>query len=112
MMDMFPDLDVEAAVEATWCMVAGFIPVPRETLRCPQCGHSVPHLSRMVWHHRAPSERDRCDVSFKCTRCSLFWTHGVPVSTAAVAGAKDYFGRPEAHWREVKDTLEYILGFQ
>lgn len=107
-MDMFPTVDVEARVSDYWDMVAGFIPVPKRAIVCPQCGWPVPHLSRMIWHHRESSALDRCDVSFKCTRCSMYWTHGIPVSTAAVAAAKEHFGVPEAQWREVRDTLQHI----
>lgn len=104
----FPTVDVEAAVDAAWELVGGFIPVPREQIVCPQCRHPVVHLSRMVWHHRRPSALDRCDVSFKCTRCSLFWTHGIPVPTTAVVASIGQFGVPEAHWRDVREALDEL----
>lgn len=111
MIDIFPTVDVPAKVQEHWVLVAGFIPVPRKTLRCPQCRCDVPHLSHMGWHERKPSPTPgRCDVVFKCTRCSFHWVHGVPVPPGAVEAGRDMFGPlGRAEWREVRDILDYIL---
>lgn len=55
-------------------------PLPKNWITCPQCGRTEPHLSRYVYSINRDSPRGhRCDVVFKCTRCSLQWTHGVPL---------------------------------
>ena len=47
---------------------------------CPAC--KSPNYGIRLWkYHRRPlsSHTPRCDVMFKCYRCSMTWCHGVPV---------------------------------
>lgn len=121
--DVFPALDageIRERVERAWHLADGFVPLPRWPVRCPaETGstHPVaeadPHaggyrvqLSRLHYGRRkAPATlQGRVDVVFKCTACSLCWTHGVPVPVEVYERATREHGNTW-RWREILEHL-------
>lgn len=97
------------AAAAQWDM-SGPFPLPRWDMRCPQCGglHSERQIQGRRWvFHNGPGDRRsknkwRCDVEFKCRRCSYLFSFGVVVPPEMLA---HHVERLEYRWREVHAIL-------
>lgn len=104
--ELFQNLDPEQVherVAAAWTFERGWIPVPRFQVHCPQCRSVLIQLSRVGFGQRKGSAtKYRCDVSFKCTSCSMFWTHGIPITKAVYNNAG---GSEVWSWREIRAAL-------
>lgn len=100
-LNLFPSFlptEVAGRVGQSWTIHAGKFPLPTFQPYCPQCESDAVQLSRINFGMRPHSPSPwRADVSFKCTWCSMFWTHGVPISREVYqkAGGKKY------DWRQV-----------
>lgn len=72
-------------VRDTWNIDQWFPTLTDSALRpinCPACGAWDGDFAIRSWkYHRHPlsSHAPRCDIMFKCHRCSMTWCHGVPV---------------------------------
>ena len=114
--DIFPSLSKEQIlkrVEEAWDL-SGDFPMPKDIIRCPVCGSK--EIQAQVWaFHRSSTPNIsripyRCDIGFKCTRCSAIWTHGVAIPEemykkhASLEPGKRASVRYS--WREVKKILE------
>lgn len=101
---MFPDIDnVLDRVRESWDLDRE-LPVPKFDLQCPICNCGQIQLRQYSFHyrHKTGSRNPyRCDVSFKCTQCSLVWTHGVVVPEAMYKRHENEM----IHWREAKEIL-------
>jgi len=92
----------------------GFFPLPKFHVKCPVCGagDSEIIIREMTFTVRSGSPRPfRCNVSFKCTRCSYSWVHGVVIPKEMAskhglphASAKSYT------WREICKKLQAPYG--
>lgn len=104
----YPAEEIEKRVERAWRFIGGWIPCPRFRLVCPVCRSEDVQLSRVGFGLRDNSPtRYRVDVSFKCTVCSAFWTHGVPINKEVYDRAG---GSRVVHWREIKEALDELTG--
>ena len=114
--DVFPPLSKEEIlkrVEETWDL-SGDFPLPKDTIRCPVCGSEEIQVRDWIFHLSADPSVSRvpyrCDVNFKCTRCSAIWTHGIAIPEEMYK--KHASLEPGKHasvrysWREVKKILE------
>lgn len=87
------------------------IPIPKFRLRCPICGADdediILRFANIVQREVPSENRYRSNVSFKCTRCSFTWVHGVVIPEEmarrhGIEGAK----AKSFHWREIREMLE------
>lgn len=74
--------ELEARVAEFWEFSTG-LPMATRSLFCGACGHS--ELLYKRWHFfrrykKGTALPARCDVHFKCTRCSMVQVHGVAMS--------------------------------
>lgn len=77
--------EIHARVAESWDLAAP-LPTPGPWLCCPCC--SATELQARFWRfHLREGGRIpwRCDVSFKCCRCSLVFTFGVALDEATFA---------------------------
>ena len=117
--NLFPALDKDETlkrVREAWDL-SGDFPVPKFTVRCPICGSEEVqarywsfHDANKHYHHAVPY---RCDISFKCTRCSAIWEHGIPIPEAVyrrhIPEPLHYITKTY-RWREVKEKLNQVKG--
>ena len=113
--NIFPPLSKEEIlkrVEDAWDL-SGDFPMPKDAIRCPVCGSKeIQARSWSFFPSPDPNSRIpyRCDISFKCTRCSAVWIHGVAIPKemykkhASLEPGKRASVRYS--WREVKKILE------
>ena len=113
--NVFPPLSKEKIlkrVEKAWDL-SGDFPLPKGIIKCPVCGSEEIQVRYWAFHPSAdPNSRVpyRYDVSFKCTRCSAIWTHGIAIPERMYK--KHASLRPGEHasirypWRKVKKILE------
>lgn len=120
--DLFHDSeDVHDRVQENWHFVMDTFPVPDFDLRCPVCHTEAEHhigptppvpkgniqLSNISYGVRNDSAHPyRADVSFKCTRCSYFWTHGVVIPADVYRNATGTQDKKTWRWREVKQAIK------
>lgn len=73
--------DVFEAVREKWDLDTTFFPIPKFVVQCPICRDHHPILRAVSFHIRKESEiLYRCDVGWKCVRCSYAWSYGVPIT--------------------------------
>lgn len=99
--DYFPDVDVEQNVAEVWDFTYT-VPYPKIQFACPVCRHDQILAKDWKYHKRTDTGSAhpyRCDVAFKCTRCSHVWWHGVRVPKEKYLGGKKIF------WRRVKQAI-------
>lgn len=109
MINIFPSLtpeQIQHNIEQHWDMTRE-LPYPKFDITC-NCGAKASNdeIQARQWsfHHRhgtGSSNPYRCDISFKCTKCSRVWTYGVvvPEEMWRKHANKRY------HWREAKEIL-------
>ena len=112
-----PRFDAEAVerfVAAHFYLVSGRFPIPKKRPSCPVCATRIIQLSRISYGVHTRPNLDtayRADVGFKCTNCSAFWTHGVPIThevyRAGIASNPDRV--PVWNYREILAELERVL---
>ena len=114
--NVFPSLSKEEILkraEEAWDL-SGDFPIPKDIIRCPVCGSKEIQARYWLFHPSGnPDSRVkyRCDVSFKCTRCSAVWVHGVAIPEELY---KKHISEPGKQssmrysWREVKKILEQV----
>ncbi len=106
----FPSLskkEVMERVNSFWDFSKGF-PFPKTNLSCPVCGHDVLQVRNWGFAFKDSGGcKYRCNVSFKCTRCSFVWVHGVviPKDVFDKFVPKGQYGK-SYHWREVKEMID------
>lgn len=97
--------DVHEQVNKSWKWVKGFIPVPKFTITCPECSHDKIQLSNISYSKRGDSKHPyRAEPSFKCTKCSFFWTHGIVCSEDVFRKGTGDKKRLTWRWREVREV--------
>ena len=94
----------------------GFFPLPKFHVKCPECGAPDDEIiiREMTFTVRSGSPRPfRCNVSFKCTRCSYSWVHGVviPKEMASKHGLP-YASAKSYTWREICKKLNVPYGIK
>lgn len=104
--------EIMRRINEHWDFICGF-PIPKFDVKCPICGaHGDDIIIRQYHFFRREmgGMKYRCDVWFKCTRCSLTWVHGVviPESIARMHGLLDGLA-PSYHWREVLKRISICL---
>ena len=119
MHNVFPPLSKDQIlkrVEESWDL-SGDFPMPKDIIKCPVCGSK--EIQARFWafhlssdpHSRVPY---RCDVSFKCTRCSAIWIHGIAIPEEMYKKHASLEPGKQAsklyRWREVKKILENTKG--
>jgi len=96
--------EIALTVAEHWEFHAGYLPLPKFELHCPQCAGTDIQLSTVVFGKRAGSGSPyRADVAFKCCQCSMYWIHNVPVPADVYARAG---GNVKLRWRQVKKIIE------
>ena len=111
--NVFPPLSKEEIlnrVEEAWDL-SGDFPLPKVPIKCPVCGSGEIQARNWIFHlARDPSISRvpyRCDVSFKCTRCSAVWVHGIAIPEKIYRKhVKTGEKQRGYYWREVKKILE------
>ena len=51
-------------------------PIPKWTVKCPQCGSTIVCIKHYLLHEPHYGEY-RVDVWFKCMACGMVWVHGL-----------------------------------
>lgn len=111
--NLFPTFSTQELlerVEEMWDFTYS-LPLPKFDLTCSVCKSNEILLRQWNFHDRTKRTGSkhgfRCDVSFKCTRCSYVWVHGVAVP-------KDMFRKHQNNrlvlWRKGKEVLEKECG--
>jgi len=100
--------EIFSRVKEFWDL-SGKFPLPRFELRCPICNASdddiiLREITFTV--RRAGGIPYRANVSFKCTRCSFTWIHGVPITQemASIHGLDKGYARGY-NWREIRKEV-------
>lgn len=104
--DTHPD-NVMRRVNRAWSFRHGFVPIPKFQLACPICKSREIHYSRCSFWEKEESALERVDVGFKCTWCSHFWIHGVPVPghVYETAISESPTGNGKFHWTDIERYL-------
>ncbi len=98
--------EVRTRVERRWDL-SGPFPAPRWTIECPCCRSTEVRLRQCSFHKREQSPAPhRCDVSFKCTDCSLAFSFGVPIPERMYRGDEKRIWT----WREVRVITQRNMG--
>lgn len=100
--------EVLARVERRWD-TSGVLPVPRgDWVHCPMCGSRDMHLRWWRFFERpGGTVRHRCDVSFKCTDCSLVqYPFGVPLPPEAWRRWQQSRLPSRVEWRQGREYIE------
>ena len=111
MQNLFPALtedEVLERVEESWDL-SGDFPMPKFAVKCPVCGSE--EIQARLWqftHKDSGGAKYRCNVSFKCTRCSAVWMHGVVIPEEMFRKhVKENENQAKMyHWREVKEMVK------
>jgi hypothetical protein len=103
---------IKNSIDAYWDRTTIF-PVPKFKVKCPQCETDLPqNILLKHWSYfqkddvRVAERAHRCDVYFKCMRCSSVFWFGVNVSQETWLAADGQEGS-QALWT-FRDALKYL----
>lgn len=101
-MCLFPSwADPTVDVGSAWQVDDVPVPVPRFKPACPVCRGDRVLLRTWHWYERGVTARYRCDVSFKCLKCSAVWTHGLALNRSQ--------RRANGKWVEWREGRQLLL---
>ena len=134
MQNIFPEYSPEEVVErvkARWDL-SGDFPMPKAPVLCPHCfaekfteliaqGAPLWKASRRAREYASDVQgrlwqfvykdsggaKYRCNVSFKCTRCSMTWAYGIVIPKEMFDKHRTGNGNQAKmyHWREVRERV-------